>query len=298
MTTQTVHYEYLSKGHMRQAMLQVSKEMFGSRDPIVERIRQMKVEDFSPGTAPAIFAGAGRLGEGMGKLLFQATDAEALAEKQVRRVLTTLTGNDLVSISTSIMAILMNTKNDGAFLYATEAAMEYVQRREHPEYFLDGSMACAKEFLRVCAQEEFGFPEIVLGSEHAKREPVADTARMVARVSKDDWGPNSYFHGILKIVGVSFAEDKDRYAAVENYRAACERLARHCVHVIASFAYHIGVVSREQCDGERVNTLSELFGNDESLFLFRRFCKDPDRIVQISDGISRIVRGETVGGMN
>lgn len=313
MTTPTAHYEYLSKGHMRQALLQTLRGIYdeprlkrlkaGERfqaHPLVEKVRMMKTEDFGPNTAPEIFAGDGRLSEGMGKFIFQATDGEEMCEGQVKRVLSLMARNDPVSISTSIVAILMNTRNEAPFFYATEAAMEYVMGREHPEYFLDGSMACAKELLRACAHEDFEYSDVVLGSEYTKKKEIADTARMVARLSKDDRATNSYFHGLLKIVGISFAEEDERAAAVEEYRRACERLVRHCVHVITSFAYHVGILSKEQCDGKNVNTLSTIFGSEESLFLFRKFCRDPDKIIQIADSLSKIVRGErdAPGGAN
>ncbi len=314
MTTQPPDYAYLSKGHMRQALIQTLRGMYDEprlrkwsdkdgpfqRHPLVEKALGIKVEEFGPHTAPEIFAGDGRLEEGMGKFIFQATDGEEMCEKQVRRVLLAMTGNDPLSISTSIIAILMNTRHEAPFFYATEAAMGYVAGRDAHECFLDGSMACAKELLRACAHVDFDYPDVVLGSEYAKRKDIADTARIVARISKDDCATNSYFYGLLKIIGISFAGDAERAAAVEEYRNACERLMRHCAHVITQFAYHVGIISREKCDGKGVNTLSAIFGSEESLFIFRRFCRNPDKIAQIANSLSLIVRGdrEALGGAN
>ncbi|MEW5996420.1 MAG: hypothetical protein AB1657_02375 [Candidatus Micrarchaeota archaeon] len=283
MTTRNpAFHEHLGPGHLKQALVAIAREMFGSRDPLVEKA--MRAE-FHPALPVEIFAERGRLGEGMGKLLFQAMDAEARAEREVRRLLGGFAGMEPHRVASFVVCILVNTRSEDAFFHASETARRIARNPWHVQGFRDGSMLSGFEFMRVCAMEEFGFADVIMGAELGRRRDVAHTARVLARAANDGWGPNSFFHGVFRIGGTSFAEHCERLALLSEYVDACRVLAGCCPQAVVSLDHYLGLAVRDESDGQIASALIRRFTEADSLARLRSAGSDSDRLLEAIAGI-------------
>ncbi|MDD2655195.1 MAG: hypothetical protein PHQ80_00810 [Candidatus ainarchaeum sp.] len=230
---------------MKRAFVSTCRHMFPNDAPLLELARRRA---FTPGFAVLTFANKGALEDGVGMFLFQVMDAEAEGEAAVRRIIRAHMKMDPIAVATSLIDILLKTRDEAPFFAAIDASKRIMGKGSDARN--NGRMRASIEFLKACAEDGVGYQELVIGSSLIQvRDDIIDAAAVMGMGTDFDYEGRSLFRGVLAISGLVF-EDVGicaphgiaRNALLDDYVGACLSLYGKCINSLRYFADYFAAV--------------------------------------------------------
>lgn len=284
---------------MKKTFVSTCRHIFPKDAPLLAMAGK---REFTSGFMVLTFANKGVLEEGMGMFLFQIMDAEAEGEEAARRIIRAHKRLDPITVATSLVDILLKTRNEAPFFAAIGAA-EKIMGRSPARAERNGRMRASVEFLKACTEDEVEYHEVVTGSALIQaRDDIIEAAATMGMGTGFNYEGRSLFRGVLAVSGLVF-EDEGlcapygimRNALLDDYVDACLRLYGKCVNALTYFSDYFTMALRDRSDrdagaGGQLNwrngrALIRLFTEESALEQLGDAKDDPRRLQLVTDGI-------------
>ena len=276
---------------MKKAFVSTCRHMFPRDAPLLELTRR---REFTPGFAALTFANRNVLEEGMGMLLFEVMDAESEGEEAARRVIQAHARLDPITVATSLVNILLNTRSEVPF-FAAIVASDKITGEDREKAKKDGRMRASVEFLKACAEEGVGYNEIIIGATLVSlRNDIVEAAAAMGRGTGFDYEGVSLFRGVLAISGRVFEDEglcaplgATRGALLHDYVDACVRLHGRCINSLHYFSEYFAsaLADEDRLNWREGRALIRLFTDEDALRRIGDAKDDPRGLQLVIEGI-------------
>lgn len=289
---------HLHPDTMKTAFISTCRHMFPKDNPLMARVRDKK---FNASLPAMTFADKGMLVDGMGRFLFQVMEAEADGEAAAKSIIRKHMAMDPVAVATSLVAILLNARNELPFFAAIGAAERILGKTAFAAK-MNGRMRASLEFLKACEEDGAKYPEvIIIGSELVKaREDIIEAAAMLGRGSAAGYDGRSLFRGVFAISGVVFEDEDSLHGAMrtrllDDYVKACTLLFMECPYALDPLSAYFSIAVEDRLNGEGGKTVIRMFTDGDAIRRMLEASQDNsrfDRVIKEIMGLDKDAKKE------